>query len=251
MSLRLKTLAALNVVGWLVALPLLLATLLAPIIGFDSWPDRLLPGGDDGTVRLAAAPRPTSEPAAPRSGAPAAPALAAAVPAGAARTTRAQAPSLRRAAADGRQVRRRGAARRVSASLSTAAVPAGVSLRLEPYAKAAEPVRGHGRVKATKRAKAPKAHDIVKAPTPFKAATPVKAARPVQAATSVKAPTPVKAATPVQAPKPVSAPKPVRAPRRAKPVHTQPARPVVKPPKPSAPGPQPPAVNAGKGAKPH
>src|SRR5215212_3696062 len=67
MSLRLKTISATCVLGWLVAVPLLGTALLGPIVGFGAWPDGLLPGGDD-TVRLADAPqRPDAVAAAPRS----------------------------------------------------------------------------------------------------------------------------------------------------------------------------------------
>ena len=45
MSLRLKTLATLNVAVWLIAVPLLLASLLSPIVGFNGWQDHVLPGG--------------------------------------------------------------------------------------------------------------------------------------------------------------------------------------------------------------
>ena len=70
MSLRLKTIAALNVLGWLVAVPLLGAALLGPIVGFGGWPDRLLPGGDD-ALQLAGPPAAHAEaPANARSGKP-------------------------------------------------------------------------------------------------------------------------------------------------------------------------------------
>jgi hypothetical protein len=46
MSIRLRTVAGINVLGWLIAVPLLGAALLSPIVDFGAWPDRLLPGGD-------------------------------------------------------------------------------------------------------------------------------------------------------------------------------------------------------------
>ena len=49
MSLRLKTLATLNVAAWLIAVPLLLASLLSPIVGFNGWQDT--------SCRAAATPR--------------------------------------------------------------------------------------------------------------------------------------------------------------------------------------------------
>ena len=55
MSLRLKTLVTLNVLGWLVAVPLLVAALLGPIVAFSYRPDRGLDGGED-TMRLAEPP---------------------------------------------------------------------------------------------------------------------------------------------------------------------------------------------------
>ncbi len=70
MSLRLKTLATFNALGWLVAVPLLIAALLSPIVGFNGWQDRLLPGDRADTVRLADAPRhaPARVAAAPQRG---------------------------------------------------------------------------------------------------------------------------------------------------------------------------------------
>jgi hypothetical protein len=53
---RLGRLAALDVAAWLVGVPLLAAAVLGPILGFAGWPDGLLPGGKDETLRLAAPP---------------------------------------------------------------------------------------------------------------------------------------------------------------------------------------------------
>ena len=43
MSLRLKTLGMFNALGWLVAEPLLIASLLSPIVGFNRWRRLCLP----------------------------------------------------------------------------------------------------------------------------------------------------------------------------------------------------------------
>src|SRR5215204_6094552 len=51
MSRRLKVLAALNVLGWLVAVPLLLLALVDPFVDFGDWPDRLI-GDRTGDIRL-------------------------------------------------------------------------------------------------------------------------------------------------------------------------------------------------------
>src|SRR5215208_2585803 len=82
MSVRLKLFAALNIVGWLVAVPLLVAALLGSIVGFGSWPDALRPGGSD-TVKLAQAPARAGRdaPAAPSQAPAAEPAPLTAVPA--------------------------------------------------------------------------------------------------------------------------------------------------------------------------
>ena len=42
MSRRVKVLAALNVLGWLVAVPLLLVALVDPFVDFSDWPDRVI-----------------------------------------------------------------------------------------------------------------------------------------------------------------------------------------------------------------
>ena len=44
-------LAALNVLGWLVAVPLLLVALVDPFVDFGDWPDRLI-GDRQGDVQL-------------------------------------------------------------------------------------------------------------------------------------------------------------------------------------------------------
>jgi len=51
-SRRLKVLAVLNVVGWLVAVPLLVLALLGPVIGFSDWPGALGDRAGAGDVRL-------------------------------------------------------------------------------------------------------------------------------------------------------------------------------------------------------
>ena len=51
MSRRVKALAALNVLGWLIAVPILLAAVVDPFVDFGSWPDRLI-GGRQGDVQL-------------------------------------------------------------------------------------------------------------------------------------------------------------------------------------------------------
>ena len=75
MSLRLKALATINALGWLVAVPVLIAALLSPIVGFNGWQERP-PGDRVDTVRLADAPRhaPARVAAAPQRGRTASPA---------------------------------------------------------------------------------------------------------------------------------------------------------------------------------
>jgi len=51
MSRRLKALAALNVVGWIVAVPLLLVAFVDPFVDFGDWSDRVI-GGREGQVQL-------------------------------------------------------------------------------------------------------------------------------------------------------------------------------------------------------
>ena len=61
-------LAALNVLGWLVAVPLLLVALVDPFVEFGDWPDRLI-GDRRGDVQLRtpeAAPRAAVKREAPR-----------------------------------------------------------------------------------------------------------------------------------------------------------------------------------------
>ena len=57
MSLRLRRSGRSTRWDWLVAVPLLIAALLSPIVGFNGWQDRRLPGDRADTVRLADAPR--------------------------------------------------------------------------------------------------------------------------------------------------------------------------------------------------
>src|SRR4051812_24321043 len=51
MSRRMKVLAALNVLGWVVAVPLLLVAVVDPFVDFGDWPDRLI-GDRRGDVQL-------------------------------------------------------------------------------------------------------------------------------------------------------------------------------------------------------
>src|SRR5215212_2027396 len=51
MSARMKALAVLNVLGWLVVVPLLLVAVVDPFVDFGDWPDRVT-GGRDGEVPL-------------------------------------------------------------------------------------------------------------------------------------------------------------------------------------------------------
>src|SRR4051794_33086743 len=51
MSARMKALAVLNVLGWLVAVPLLLMAVVDPWVNFGDWPARLI-GARDGDVQL-------------------------------------------------------------------------------------------------------------------------------------------------------------------------------------------------------
>src|SRR3954469_9168460 len=51
MSRRMKVLAALNVLGWLVAVPLLLMAVVDPFVDFGDWPNRLI-GDRRGDVQL-------------------------------------------------------------------------------------------------------------------------------------------------------------------------------------------------------
>src|SRR4051794_9541473 len=51
MSARMKALAVLNVLGWVIVVPLLLLVVVDPFVDFGDWPDRLI-GGRDGEVRL-------------------------------------------------------------------------------------------------------------------------------------------------------------------------------------------------------
>src|SRR5215213_5778554 len=51
MSRRVKVLAALNVLGWLVAVPLLLGAVVDPFVDFGDWPNRLI-GDRRGDVQL-------------------------------------------------------------------------------------------------------------------------------------------------------------------------------------------------------
>ena len=176
MSRRLKTFATLNVLGWLVAVPLLGAALLGPIVGYTDWEDRLLPGGGD-TVALAdlpARPAPARTPAPDRgtggdtAAAPVAalPVIATATPREPARSVRASVATSRRPAARRRAVARRRAAareaRRTLAAVRSAAAQAPVSVKSHP-------------VKALKAPHPSKAPKPVKAPRPAK---PVMAPRP-------------------------------------------------------------------------
>jgi hypothetical protein len=182
MSLRLKTLAAFNVLGWLVVVPLVLASALGSIVGFSDWSDRLLPGGADGTVWLAGTPEPRAEPTpAPAERAPVtddavatgdvtpvavSPAPAPAVVAQAsARLERRRAVASRRAAVRRRLAAQRRAAAR-EAERSRPAVPA---------AAAAAPVTAAAPVKV-------RSH-----PTPSKPAHPVKRSAPVKPSPAAKA----------------------------------------------------------------
>src|SRR4051812_15855916 len=53
MSRKLKALGALNLVGWTVAIPLLMVALVGPIVAFHGWPSALPGLHGDGQVRLA------------------------------------------------------------------------------------------------------------------------------------------------------------------------------------------------------
>ena len=59
MSSRVKALAAINVLGWLVAVPIMLVAVVDPFMDVGDWPDRLL-GGREGAVQMRTA---TREPA--------------------------------------------------------------------------------------------------------------------------------------------------------------------------------------------
>ena len=63
MRSRFARLALLDALAWIVGIPLLAAALLGSMLEFRGWPDRLLPGGEDGEVALAAPPRVARVPA--------------------------------------------------------------------------------------------------------------------------------------------------------------------------------------------
>ena len=57
MSMKLKALAALNVFGWVIAVPVLLFALVSPFVDFDGWPRTIAGGLGDGTITLREDPR--------------------------------------------------------------------------------------------------------------------------------------------------------------------------------------------------
>jgi hypothetical protein len=61
MRSRFARLATLDALAWLLGVPLLTAALLAPILGFNGWPDGLLPGEDDKVALAAPAQAPEIE----------------------------------------------------------------------------------------------------------------------------------------------------------------------------------------------
>src|SRR3954447_14656052 len=65
MSRRVKVLAALNVLGWLVAVPLLLVAVVDPFVDFGDWPNRLI-GDRRGDVQLRTTEAPVQHAAKPK-----------------------------------------------------------------------------------------------------------------------------------------------------------------------------------------
>ncbi len=53
MSKKLKILAALNIVGWAVVAPLLVSSLVKPLLGFTDWPSSTLPSRPGSVAPLA------------------------------------------------------------------------------------------------------------------------------------------------------------------------------------------------------
>jgi hypothetical protein len=67
MGSRVKALAVLNLLGWLIAVPILLVAVVDPFVDLDDWRDRIVGGREGKVQRRAPAPAPAAKSApAPR-----------------------------------------------------------------------------------------------------------------------------------------------------------------------------------------